>query len=50
MVQLQGKAIKLREEISSLWERLDIPQEERDLFNDAHPGYTTKIIAKVTTD
>lgn len=47
MVELQVKAIKLREMLSSLWERLDIPQEERDLFNDNTPGYSTKTIAKV---
>ena len=49
MVELQGKAIKLRETITSLWDRLDIAQEERDSFNKGSSGYTTTTIAKVST-
>ena len=48
-MELQGKAIKLRETISSLWDRLDIEQEERDSFNKDTTGYTTTTIAKVST-
>lgn len=48
VVELQAKAIKLRAEIVSLWERLDIAQEERDLFNGTNQGHTTKSIAKVS--
>ena len=48
-MELQGKAIKLRETISSLWDRLDIAQEERDSFNKDTTGYTTTTIAKVST-
>ena len=47
MVELHAKAIKLRETITSLWDRLDITQEERDSFNEDTHGYTTKTIAKV---
>ena len=48
-MELQEKAIKLRETISSLWDRLDIAQEERDSFNKDTTGYTTTTIAKVST-
>lgn len=48
-MELQGKAIKLRETISSLWYRLDIAQEERDSFSKDTTGYTTTTIAKVGT-
>jgi protein regulator of cytokinesis 1 len=49
VVELQGKAIKLRETITSLWDRLDIAQEERDSFNKDTTGYTTTTIAKVSS-
>ena len=48
MVELQGKAIKLRETIISLWDRLDVAQEERYSFNGDTTGYTTTAIAKVS--
>ena len=47
-MELQAKAIKLRADIDTLWERLDIAQEERDLFSNTNQGHTTKTIAKVS--
>ena len=41
-------SIRLRETISSLWERLEIPQAERELFNRQHLGYKPKVIAAVS--
>ena len=48
VVLYQAKAIQLREDIDSLWGRLEVPQEERDRFNGANPGYTAKIISNVS--
>lgn len=48
VVLYQAKAIQLREDIDSLWGRLEVPQEERDQFNGANPGYTAKIISNVS--
>lgn len=45
---MEGVSIRLRETISSLWERLEIPQTERELFNRQHQGYKPKVIAAVS--
>jgi len=46
--QLEGVSVRLRETIRSLWERLEVPQPERDLFSEHHQGYKPKVIATVS--
>ncbi len=47
-VQLEARALHLRETIQSLWERLEVAQTERTTFNQAYAGYKPKIIKAVS--
>ena len=45
---LEARALQLRGTIHSLWERLEVPQEERDSFTQLHVGHKPKTIAAVS--
>ena len=45
--QLEGRALSLRQQIESLWTRLNVPQEDQLAFNESHQGHKPKVITKV---
>ena len=45
---LEARAHQLRQSIHSLWDRLEVPQEERDAFTQQYIGHKPKIISAVS--
>lgn len=45
---LEARALQLRETIHSLWEKLEVPQLQRDAFTQLYVGHKPKIIAAVS--
>ena len=46
--KLEGSALELREQIQSLWTRLNVPDEEQMSFSQAHIGHKPRVIAAVS--